>query len=153
RLVDDARAAVDRDEVGRHDPPGDVLAAARDEPRLGLTQRLVVIVERGNVPPAEQLAPAERLFHGQLPADFSGDRLDQGGGDDQFAALRILTVGRHGVFQVGVDGRELVAGQSPGRGRPDEQRCVWLVDQGKADVNARIGDFAVALSYFAGAKR
>ena len=50
-------------------------------------------------------------------------------------------------------GGELIARQRPGRGGPDEQRRVGLVDQRKPHIHARIGHFAVALADFARAER
>ena len=54
-------------------------------------------------------------------------------------------------------GGELVAGQRPGRGGPDQQRrfagqLLLVVDQRKPHVDARIGHFAIALADFAGAE-
>ena len=50
-------------------------------------------------------------------------------------------------------GGELVARQRPGRRRPDQQRRVGrlagVIEQRKAHVHARVGDFAVALADFA----
>ena len=67
--------------------------------------------------------------------------------------LHIELVGDDGIFELRMHGGELVAGQRPGRGRPDQERSIGLVDQREAHKNAGVGDFAVALPYFAGAER
>jgi len=142
-----AGAGVDGHEVRRHDPPCHVLPGAGTQAPLFLALVLPIAVERRPVAPADQLVAADCRFHRELLAAFSGHGFDEGGGQNQLAALPFD--GDHGVIQIGLDGRELVAGQRPGRGRPDQQIHVRLPEHREADIDARVGHLAIALADFA----
>lgn len=93
---------------------------------------------------------AQRLdaFHCQFAFDLAGDGFDKFLGHDQLATQFLVVDDR--IFQFRMNGRELVAGQCPGRGGPDQQVGVGFVagfiQQGKADIHAGVGHFAVALA-------
>ena len=87
---------------------------------------------------------------------FRADRADERLGQDELLAS--FGVEHGGVGQLlGIDGGELVAGQRPGRGGPDEEGSIGLfafvVQERKADVHAGVIDLAVAETDFAGRER
>ena len=53
----DARAAVDRDELGRHDAPGQMLLPADAQRTLLVALRLVVVIERRLIRSPTRSAP------------------------------------------------------------------------------------------------
>ena len=134
---------VGRNEVGRHHPPCRVLLAATLQLATLLPQLLVVVVKRRNISPAKYRAAREGRLDAKFLLRLGGKRLDQGRGDDQLARLTLH--GNDRVFEVRLDGRKLVAGKRPGRGGPDQEVGIGMIDQRETDVDARVGHLAIAL--------
>ena len=159
--MDDARAGVGRHEVGGDNPPGGRLRATglercRDRQRgrgaIGVEWRQVGAAdERGAL---EAVDDVELLLHPL--AERAGERL----GDDVFGRIsRISYAGlaEHHVIEIGLHRCELVRGQRPGRRRPGHEVAIrgsaGIIEQGKCDVDARVGHLAVALAHLAAGKR
>jgi hypothetical protein len=104
--MNDARAAIDGDEIRGHDAPRQVLSAAVLQRALRLPARLPVVVERRPVPAPDQFAAAARGLHVELPFAFGRDGIDERCRDDQ--PLAGLAVADRGIVQFWVNGGELV---------------------------------------------
>ena len=100
----------------------------------GLSARRQV-VEGAIVGPADHLAAFELAQHFVLAAQHVQRALGQ---VEHFIALAHFDVG-----QVRADGGGHIAGQRPGRGRPDQQRfALGLLAQREAQGDAAVGELA-----------
>ena len=104
----------------------------------------MVIVKRRDVPQSDQLTSRNGLFDGQFTFDLFPESLDQIGRDDQ--GIFGLWIGAVSVLDPLVNGGELVRREGPRGGRPDDEGSIGLIDQRKANIDARIGHLTVPLS-------
>ncbi len=145
RDVDEPRAGVEGHEPLRSAAAR--LVAGHDAVVTRVIELVGIGVKRRRVAFADELGALDRFLDGESTADLFAEAFDQRLGDhEQFITLGVARVR---VAELGMNAREHVGRKGPGRGGPDDQRCVFVL-QRKANVRRRVVDGLVAAADFAG---